>query len=634
MQLSTRNERIFVLAISAAAVGLRLVRLGELSLGGDEETTTFAAMALLEGWPPELPGGMLYFRGLPFTFLETLALKLWGFDEWSMRLVPVLAAGPRVFAAWWLARPFLGPAGGLAAAAILALAPLDVELSRNARMYSLFATFDLIFLAASVQLLRHGRRAVTAGVAGVLSLATHALGVAHAPLPLLAGLVGGVPRRRIVKLAVVSGVAIAAFFIEGQLANISYANFGAGLEAAERPAGPIHRHAIRLLAGFPAPLPTAVGCLAALGALILAVLGALRLSNPAARLVALAGGIAFAVASPILGGLALMLLPALERQPPKTLAGRAPTLLIGACVAMAGWAVYALLSPLPDEGVIERVAHLLIGLPAPNWFEFAIGAPAFFGLALIGALLVADRAARSDVPASWLMLIAAAFGPMLLSGMVRREEGMRFHLIELAPLIILALFAVFTVVRKTSARQALIWGSSFLIVLASVRPDQSLQALLRDHGPIAEPFAFQNVAPDHRGAAAFVAKHRAPSDWVVAEDSLQQTLYLGQVDLWLRDIEDSAGFLIRRPGDDTLREAYTGTPHVSDIEAMRAAAERSGHDVVWLITSGEVEMAPTWYRTPDTDAALLAWRSKAWFIGADGLTRVYRLVDGVPVPVL
>ena len=81
-----------------------------------------------------------------------------------------------------------------------------------------------------------------------------------------------------------------------------------------------------------------------------------------------------------------MFLPGLERQSPKTLAGRAPTLLIGACLGIAGWAVFAVLTPLPDEGTIERVARLLLGLPAPNWFEFALGAPAFFGLALIGAL--------------------------------------------------------------------------------------------------------------------------------------------------------------------------------------------------------------------------------------------------------
>jgi hypothetical protein len=54
--------------------------------------------------------------------------------------------------------------------------------------------------------------------------------------------------------------------------------------------------------------------------------------------------------------------------------------------------------------------------------------------------------------------------------------------------------------------------------------------------------------------------------------------------------------------------------------------------VVWLITSAEVEVFPGWYRTPETDATLKAWRPLARFVGADGLTRVYRLVDGEPEP--
>ena len=65
-------------------------------------------------------------------------VALGGVSEFTLRLVPALAAGPRVAAAWWLARSFLGPWSALAVAALLAVAPLDVELSRTARMYSLF----------------------------------------------------------------------------------------------------------------------------------------------------------------------------------------------------------------------------------------------------------------------------------------------------------------------------------------------------------------------------------------------------------------------------------------------------------------------------------------------------------------
>ena len=78
-------------------------------------------------------------------------------------------------AAWWLARPFLGPWSALAVAALLAVAPLDVELSRTARMYSLFSTFDLIFVAAVVHIAASKTGVVWAAASGVLAPLTHAL---------------------------------------------------------------------------------------------------------------------------------------------------------------------------------------------------------------------------------------------------------------------------------------------------------------------------------------------------------------------------------------------------------------------------------------------------------------------------
>jgi hypothetical protein len=42
-------------------------------------------------------------------------------------------------------------------------------------------------------------------------------------------------------------------------------------------------------------------------------------------------------------------------------------------------------------------------------------------------------------------------------------------------------------------------------------------------------------------------------------------------------------------------------------------------------------VAPQWYRTPETDRVLQSWWPLAHFVGDDGLTRVYRLVDGEPV---
>jgi hypothetical protein len=166
----------------------------------------------------------------------------------------------------------------------------------------------------------------------------------------------------------------------------------------------------------------------------------------------------------------------------------------------------------------------------------------------------------------------------------------------------------------------------------ALRPDQSFRILLREHGPVSEPFCALGVAPDHRGAAEFVRANALPHDRFAAEDALQQRLYLGRLSFWLRRLDDASAFVRRDPRDGTLRDIYVGARHVSDIAELRAVVRADpGHDV-WLITSGEAAVAPEYYRTPETQRTLETWRPLAWFVGADGLTRVYLLVNGNPQP--
>jgi hypothetical protein len=216
--------------------------------------------------------------------------------------------------------------------------------------------------------------------------------------------------------------------------------------------------------------------------------------------------------------------------------------------------------------------------------------------------------------------------------MDRRSEGLRYQIHSLAPLIVLALLAAESIAARLVKRPGLAPLLAFLVVLVALLPHQSVRAVLREHGLVAEPLAFQNVAPDHRGAGAFVRERAAPDEWIAAEDSLQQHLYVGRTELWLRKFEDAAAFSVRDPAKTGWYEVYTGARQVSDLSELRAVASEAGQRVVWLITSGEVEVAPQWYRSPETDATLKSWRSLALFVGADGLTRVYRLIDGEPEP--
>jgi hypothetical protein len=627
VELNARRERTALILICLFAIGFRLVRLGSLSLFGDEETTTLAALALLEGWPPTLPGGLVYLRGLPFTIFEAIAVWIAGVDEFALRLFPVLMAGPRVAAAWWLARPYLGAPAALAVAGILAVTPIDVELSRYARMYSLFATLDLIYVAGVVQLCLGRRGASGVAAAGVLGGLTHDIAVMHAPLPILGMLSRGMTRAVVIRLAAVGSLALAAFAAARLLNRISYGEAGIAVGSAA-PLTPIAQHWQRIaaLADSPAAaLLAGVGVLAVIG---WTFAGQRALQRPAARLALLAAGVAWLGASPVLGLSLLLGVLVLAGVPLRSVL-REPAhrrLLYPALAGTLGWAAAALAS----TGSIPDTVRLLLGFPAPNWFDFALAAPLVFGLAAAGAILAADRGARSSQSAIWLVLIAAALGPALISGFVERSEGLRYHVHGLVPLLVLALLAAQALAERISKRSGVATALAALLVLVAVRPDQSVRTLLREHGPVREPFALLNVAPDHRGAAAFLREHAAADEWIVAEDPLQQHLYIGRTEIWLRRIEDAARFLNRPAHGDLPRDIYTGARHVGDLTQLQALARAEGQRVIWLVTSGEVEGQPEFFRTAETDAILAHWRPRAVFVGADGSTRVYRLVDGEP----
>jgi hypothetical protein len=625
------RETSILVVIAFGAIALRLVRLGELSLAGDEETTALAALALLDGWPPSLPGGLIYLRGLPFTFLEAGAIAVAGVDEFALRLTPALAGGARVVASWWLARSFLAPGSALAVAGLMAIAPFDIEFSRIARMYSLFAALDLVFVAWVVRLILGGRGAAGAALVGAASAFTHQLALLHAPLPLIAAAVPGLPHRVAMRLVAVAVVPFAGYFLYARSLAWGASGLGESVEAAGGESV-LAGHALRIAEATATPL---AGVLAAVGVLTACVLTiwALRDLRPwIARLSALIAGLAWIGASPVMG-FAVMLGALILAGTPFTALGPAGQRLIGAgVVATLGWGLAAFSAGPGLAGGLESAARLLLGFPSPNWFEFGLAMPGLFVLAAFGALVAVERGANSRTAAIWLVLLAAALSPALVGGLVRRAESLRFQLHALAPLLVLAFLAVETLAARFLGRRALVLAASILVVAMALRPDQSLRILLREHGPVSEPFSALGVAPDHRGAAEFVRANALPNDRFAAEDALQQRLYLGRLSFWLRRFEDASQFVRRDPRDGILRDIYVGARQVSDIEALQAVVRAdAGHDV-WLITSGEAAIAPEYYRTPETQRTLEAWRPLAWFVGADKMTRVYLLVDGVPQP--
>lgn len=630
-EISRRAETWTLVAIVAAALLLRLVRLGVLSDAGDEETTTLGAMALLRGFPPTLPGGAIYIRELPFSFIEAGIFSFTGLNELALRLVPALVAAPRVIAMAWLARPFVGRRAALLCAALLAVTPLDFELSRIARMYSPFATLDLIFITGLIYLtLGKGRAALVTGT-GLVSLATHVLTVTHAPVAWAAAFGRDVQRRRKATLVTIGLLLAGAFGIWNRLVEKGYDAAGPSLRLHDPHGGLLHARLASIREVLATPARGVVVAVALLAAAAVALPGIRRFSTSWAKAVAALAILFCLCGAPVVGGALLLSVPVLERISVTETWRRirwsvVPAIVLGCMV----W--FGICATAPTGGGIGPGLRFLLGFPYPNWFDLIQAAPLLSLLGLAGILLAIDRIAEGPVEGAWIGLIVAALGPPLITGLIAREDALRYEVHVFAPMIVLGVLACRAFFLRFSRSSSAALALAGIVMVVAVRPDQTVRAMLRGYGPVAEPFAVLNVAPDHRGAAEFVRAHAKPEEWIVAEDMLEQYLYIGRTEVWLRRWEDAAQFLQGGAADGIPRDVYVGAMHARDLDAVQQLARARGVRALWLITSAEVEAAPRFYRTTSTEETLESWRPLAWYVGEDRMTRVYYVVDGKPVP--
>jgi len=117
---------------------VRYPGLGNLGFWGDEGYTAVAVKAILETGYPELPSGGLYFRSVPFLYLEALSAVWGGVSEFSLRVPSVFFNLAAVMMSVLLAQRLLGTQVGVVVGILMMFSSWEVEFSRYARMYVLF----------------------------------------------------------------------------------------------------------------------------------------------------------------------------------------------------------------------------------------------------------------------------------------------------------------------------------------------------------------------------------------------------------------------------------------------------------------------------------------------------------------
>lgn len=164
----TRAEWSLLVAASAVALGLRLLRLDRSELWFDEAFAALVVMEPTRALLSELAGDTA--PPLYFLLLRGWSLLL-GADAWTLRLFSVLCGLLAVWATFVAACRLWGARAGLASAALMAVSPLHIHYSREVRPYALLIVFVLASLMA-LEAMSRSRPASVAAYCGATAAAT------------------------------------------------------------------------------------------------------------------------------------------------------------------------------------------------------------------------------------------------------------------------------------------------------------------------------------------------------------------------------------------------------------------------------------------------------------------------------
>ena len=165
---------VAALAVFAVAAVLRAWGYAQAhSLWIDE---AMLALNLVELDPAALAGPLPYFEQaapLGFLWASKLLGSLFGYTEWSLRLLPFVAGTASVGLTYLVLRPELGRAAALVACALVACAPMPVRYSMEFKQYGLELSAAIVVVWLWLELLRRpgaNRFALIAALAGLVLL--------------------------------------------------------------------------------------------------------------------------------------------------------------------------------------------------------------------------------------------------------------------------------------------------------------------------------------------------------------------------------------------------------------------------------------------------------------------------------
>ncbi|MBL8135046.1 MAG: glycosyltransferase family 39 protein [Acidobacteria bacterium] len=552
---------LLALAVATLAAWPDLVRAG---YSPDEEFTLFAVRGIEAHGLPLLPSGLLYDRGLGYSYAAWLAGLVAGQTLPVFRAVSVLSALLSLWVIYReLARLASPPTACLAVVAVAASVPFWVSAS-TARFYAPFLLCDLIALALLARPALSTRGAVALALVAFGARWTHELAFTLAGVPAVA-FVFAAPGRRVEWLR--RGAWLIAGLVAGQLALFAVHALAPPTNGDVMVRRFFLWQVLNLFERPPLDLPRLLPVAALAGVVVVSALAFVRgRQQPWSGATALVGGIASMLGQ--LGLAPVVAVAALPLATPRIRQAVVGTSLVVLAGALLFWMVAAMAAGFAPTDAWARVTESAFDYPLDMFAHLVSEFPLLTGLTL-AALLARSAGAGGPWTAVERALHVLWIGWVLWFGVI--ESGITARYLLLPVTFMLTALAVDA--GAIAAARAV--GARRLVAVAGV------VAVLLVTG---ESWRGGSAGPPWEGARPTLATSAAaplvePTDLIAGPDELACLLVANRIDAWLvLDEFFRERFIVMRGGQPT--GTYTGAPAASALLPLLERAEREGRRLI------------------------------------------------------
>ena len=622
-EFSFSQSKRFMLLLSLIVLlgmALRLWGLGDIGLHGDEETTSLAALAVLDSGAPLMPSGMLYPRSIPQSYLIALSVAIFGVSEWAIRLPSALAGGVVIFLSFFLGKRFLPPLFNFLFVLIISLSPWMIQMSQTARMYIFFSAACIGFAVLIMRWEEKDtyKRMIAAFGGYLIAQLFHTLAIFSAVFffwPFLAR----PSTNRFVKSCFAFFAAFLLFSVQRRFESMQYnviKNSTAVLKdyaavSADRVISPFQylmiNHYKEILFVFLISIAIITIRVTlqknknnfqflAAGIWILAPISAVFLQYHIAAIILSAGAIFYL-----------------------RFGGKKREVFIAIFLfAMIPAIQFYLLKNSEMGYSIRAICKAFLGsFSISPYIAFFGQFPVCLALYAVPFLYALWEASRRDkIPYHFLLFIVFVWVPLILEGFFKWYIFTRYTFQLLPFFVLCSLAGAWFIKDKMLKILHRPLNLVFLLCIVAmvtgfIQPLELIRKLNSDPG----------MFPDHKGAANFVKSiELKPQDLVIVEDMLMQKFYLKRIDYWLRSFKDAKHYVTRKDGK--LVDIYTHTPLIGSGVELENIIKRQARGDIYLIGSGETADAKKYYLGNGIQDIIDTYKPRALFTGVDNKTKV------------